>query len=132
MKFVPLVCRILLGLMFVVFGLNIIHPFIPMPPAPPADSLQGHYMAAMGPSGWIKVVGAFQVIGGLLVLFGGTVPLGLVILCPIIVNILTFHLLLEPKGIAPGAVAALLAIVLVYFYRRSFAGILSTHAEPVV
>ena len=133
MKFVPLVCRILLGLMFVVSGLNIIHPFLPMPPAPPPDSLQGHFMASMGPSGWIKVIGAFQVIGGLLVLIRGTVPLGLVILCPIIVNILTFHLLFaDVKGIVPGAVAALLAIVLIYFYRTSFAGILTTHAEPVV
>ncbi|MDQ2925571.1 MAG: DoxX family membrane protein [Acidobacteriota bacterium] len=131
MKFVPLICRILLGLMFVVFGANIIHPFIPMPPLPPPDSLQGHFMAAMGPSGWIKVVGAFQVVGGLLVLIGGTVPLGLVILCPIIVNILIFHLLMEDgKGIVPGAVAALLAILLAYFYRTSFAGILSTKARP--
>ncbi len=131
MKFLPIICRVLLGLMFVFFGANVIHPFLPMPPAPPADSLPGHFMAAMGPSGYMKVVGVFQVLGGILLLIGGTVPLGLVILCPIIVNILLFHLLMAGgQGIAPGGFAALLAILLIYFYRTSFYGVLNTKATP--
>ncbi|MDE1163497.1 MAG: DoxX family protein [Acidobacteriaceae bacterium] len=133
MKIVALVCRVLLGLMFVVFGANILHPFLPMGPMPPADSLVGKFHAVMMVSGWMKVVGAGQLIGGLLVLFGGTLPLGLCILCPITVNILCFHLFLTGgHEMAPGLVATVLELVLVFAYRESFTGILSTREQPTL
>src|ERR1700761_6439865 len=127
MKVVTLICRILLGLMFVVFGLNILHPFIPMKQPPPTP-LQGAFFTAMMGSGWMKLIGAFQVLGGLLVLAGGTLPLGLCILCPLTVNILSFHTFLAGgEGIAMGLFTALLELVLIYAYRASFAGILSAN-----
>jgi uncharacterized membrane protein YphA (DoxX/SURF4 family) len=130
MKIVALICRILLGLMFVVFGANILHPFMPMQ-MPPAGTPPGQFMAVMAPSGWMHLVGACQFAGGLLVLIGGTLPLGLVILGPVIVNILTFHLLLTGgHGIGMGLFAALLEIVLVYAYRANFAGIFTYKATP--
>ncbi len=102
MKYLYLICRILLGLMFVVFGANLLHPFMPMQ-APPAGSPPDQFMGVMAPSGWMHHVGFFQLLGGLLVLIGGTAPLGLCILGPVIVNILTFHLLLAGgHGIGPG------------------------------
>ena len=130
MKIVALICRILLGLMFVVFGANVMHPFMPMTP-PPAGSPPGQFMGVMGPSGWMHHVGFFQVLGGLLVLIGGTAPLGLVILGPIIVNILLFHILLAGGvGIGMGVFAAVLEIVLIYAYRANFAGIFTYKAKP--
>jgi putative oxidoreductase len=131
MKIVALVCRILLGLMFVVFGANILHPFMPPQPLPPADSLPGHFFAAFGTSGWIKVVGLFQLLGGILVLIGGTAPLGLSFLAPVLVNILCFHLMLTGgAGIAPGLVVTILWLVVLYAYRANFAGIFTTKATP--
>jgi len=133
MKIVALICRILLGLMFVVFGANGIHPFIPMGPMPPAGSPPAQFMEVMMPSGWMHHVAFFQVLGGLLVLIGGTAPLGLVILGPILVNILLFHILLTGgHGIAPGLIATLLEIILIYAYRNNFAGIFSYKAKPTV
>jgi putative oxidoreductase len=130
MKIVAIICRILLGLMFVVFGLNGLHPFMPMQ-MPPAGSPPALFMGIMVPSGWMHDVAALQVIGGLLVLIGGTLPLGLVILGPIIINILMFHILLTGgHGIVPGLVAAVLEIVLIYAYRANFAGIFAAKAEP--
>jgi putative oxidoreductase len=130
MKILALVCRILLGLMFVIFGVNILHPFLPMT-MPPAGSPPAQFMGVMVPSGWMHQVGVLQVIGGLLVLIGGTVPLGLCVLGPIIVNILTFHTLLAGgHGIGPGILAALLEIVLVYAYRDNFSGIFTVKAKP--
>ncbi len=129
MKIVALICRILLGLMFVIFGANILHPFLHMPPmsGPPLQ-----FMMVLGPSGWMKAIGVFQLLGGLLILFGGTVPLGLCILCPITVNILLFHLCLTGgSGIAPGAFSAMLELVLIYAYRSSLAGVFTTKASPV-
>src|SRR6202034_1491513 len=114
MRTLTFVCRALLGLLFVVFGANILHTFIPTPPPPPADSYMGHFFAATLTSGYLKAVGSFEVLGGLLVL-AGAVPLGLCILCPIIVNILIFHLTITP-GIGPGLFATVLALALIYFY----------------
>ena len=130
MKIVAIICRILLGLMFIVFGANILHPFMPAPPPPPG-SPTAQFMAVMAPTGWMHVVGFFQLLGGLLVLIGGTAPLGLVILGPILVNILTFHsLLMGGQGIVPGLVATLLEIILIYAYRANFAGIFTYKATP--
>jgi putative oxidoreductase len=132
MKIVAIICRILLGLMFIVFGANILHPFLPAPPPPPG-SPTAQFMAVMVPTGWMHHVGFFQVLGGLLVLIGGTTPLGLVILGPILVNILIFHILLMGgHGIVPGLVATLLEIILIYAYRANFAGIFTYKAKPTV
>jgi len=82
-------------------------------------------------SGWMKVIGAAQLIGGLLVLAGGTLPLGLCILGPLLVNILCFHaFFMGGQGIAPGLVFTLFWLVLLYAYRASFAGIFTTKATP--
>ncbi len=132
MKILALVCRILLGLMFVVFGANGLHPFIPMP-QPVAGTPVGDWMIAMMGSGcgWLPFISTMQVLGGLLVLFGGTVPLGLCILCPITVNILLFHLCLTGgQGIAPGAFTGMLEIVLIWAYRANFNGIFTFKATP--
>lgn len=128
MKILALICRILLGAGFVFFGVNILHPFSAMP------ALTGHaadFFAAFGPTGWMKVIGFCQLVGGLLVLSGGALPLGLCLLCPITFNILCFHLLLTGgQGIGGGVVTAVLELVLIYAYRDSFAGILSISERP--
>ncbi len=133
MKILVLVCRVLLGLLFVVFGLNGFLHFIPMGAPPPPDALAGKFMASMMGSGWLTLVSGLQVIGGLLVLLGGTAPLGLVILGPVVFNALLFHVLLAGgHGIAAAAVAALLEIFLIYAYREHFVGLFTVHARPTV
>ncbi len=131
MKIVALICRMLLGLMFVVFGANGLHHFMPMP-APVPGSLKGDWIIIMLHCGWMQHVAALQVLGGILVLVGGTAPLGLCILGPILVNILIFHMTLEGgHGIGMGLFAALLEVVLIYAYRANFSGIFTTKARPV-
>jgi uncharacterized membrane protein YphA (DoxX/SURF4 family) len=122
MKIVTIIVRVLLGLIFVVFGLNGFLHFIPMPP--PDDSVAQKFAGILMSSGYMSVVFVLQLVGGLLVLSGFFVPLGLTILAPIIVNILLFHLCLAPAGILPGAVAALLECFLIWRYWPNFAGLL--------
>jgi uncharacterized membrane protein YphA (DoxX/SURF4 family) len=132
MKYLYLLCRILLGLLFVVFGANLLHPFLHAE-MPPAGSPPAQFMGVMFSSGWMHHIGFFQLLGGLLVLIGGTAPLGLVILGPVIVNILTFHILLAGgHGIAPGLFATVLEIILIYGYRTNFAGIFTYRATPTL
>src|SRR3977135_2684060 len=104
MKIVVIITRTLMGLGFVVFGANIIHPFLPQPPIP-AGSLTAQFMTVLVPTHWLTLVGWVQFIGGLLLLFGGTTPLGLVMLGPVLVNILAFHVCVQDgSGIVPGVV----------------------------
>jgi len=121
MKVAVLIARILLGFIFVFFGLNGLHPFLPMPPPPPG--LVGQFMGVFFASHWVYVIAALQVIGGLLVLINRYTVLGLTILGPIIFNILTFHILMDPKGIGPGVLATVLWLFLAWRYRQYFASL---------
>ena len=128
MKKAILVVRILLGLMFVVFGANILFPFLPMPPQPPSDAAT--LSAILMQHKWMAFVGLCQLTGGLLVLVGRFVPLGLTILAPVIVNILLFHITMEGgKDIVPGLVAALFELFLIFAYRLSFRGLFDAAPE---
>jgi hypothetical protein len=130
MKIAIPAARFLLGLGFVVFGVNILHPFLPMPPMP-ADSMPMRFGAIMGPSHWMALVGLFQLVGGALVLAGRTAPLGLALLAPVLVNIWAFHvLLMGGAGLAPGAVFTVLELFLLYAYRGYFAPLFTTSAKP--
>jgi len=89
------------------------------------------FMTVMFPTHWMSMVGVFQLVGGILVLVGGTVPLGLAFLAPVLVNILACHIcLMGGAGIAPGLVFSVFEAFLLYSYRSSFAGILTTKARP--
>jgi len=128
MKIVALIARILLGLIFVVFGLNGFLNFIPQPQMPPGDMLT--FLTVVSKTHYMVPVFALQVIGGALLLIGIFVPLGLTLLAPILFNVLVFHILLNPSGIVPGAVATVLWLILFFAYRQYFAGIFTANAQP--
>jgi putative oxidoreductase len=121
MKILTIIARILLGLIFLVFGSNVFLNFIPMPAPPPG--LAGDYTKAFLASGYAHFIGGLQVIAGLFLLIGRFVPLGLTILGGIIVNILAFHLLMLPEGLPPAIVVTILELFLVWRYRDAFKGI---------
>jgi uncharacterized membrane protein YphA (DoxX/SURF4 family) len=121
MKIAVLIARILLGLIFVFFGLNAFFNFLH---APMPTGLAGQFIGALYASHFYVVPFGFQLIGGLLLLSGRFVSLALVILAPILVNILTFHLTMAP-GILPGLVCTVLWFIVFAGHRTSFAGILN-------
>jgi uncharacterized membrane protein YphA (DoxX/SURF4 family) len=120
MKIATLIARILLGLLFLVFGLNGFFHFIPMPPP---TGLAGQYMGALYVSHYLVVVFAVQVIGGALLLANRFVPLALALLGPVLVNILLFHSLMAPAGLPLALFAVLLWGILFFRTRRAFAGL---------
>lgn len=122
MKIVTIIARVLLGLIFVVFGFNGFLHFIHMPP--PTNPAAIQFFTAVGTTGYMNVVFLLQIIGGLLVLLGFFVPLGLTILCPIIVNIVLFHAYMAPEGLPLACVTSLLAIFLIWRYWTNFVGLL--------
>ena len=121
MKIATIISRVLLGLIFVTFGLNMFLNFIPMPPPPEGPARE--FMTALFLSHYVYVVGALQVAGGLLLFTGRWTPLGLTLVGPVIVNIVCFHALMAPAGLPMAIVVSLLALFLLWRYREHFAGI---------
>ena len=121
MKIATLVARLLLGLIFVVFGLNGFLNFISTGPMP--TGLAGQFIAALIASHYFWVVGALQIVGGALLLVNRYVPLALVLLGPVIVNILSYHVFLHPTGIVMAIVVAVLWGIVFYSHRQYFSGI---------
>ena len=121
MKVATTISRVLLGLIFVTFGLNVFLNFIPMPPPPEGPARE--FMTALFTSHYVYVVGALQVVGGLILLSGRWMPLGLALLGPVIVNIVCFHVLMAPAGLPMALVVSVLALFLLWRYREYFAGL---------
>ena len=114
------VARILLGLVFLVFGLNGFLHFMPTPPPPPAA---GEFFVALVKTGYmLPLIFGTQVIGGALLLIGVAVPFALVILAPVIVNILGFHYFLSPvpAQIVIALIVTLLEVILALYHRATF------------
>lgn len=128
MKLLPTLAAGLLGLAFIIFGSNFFLNFIPMPADPsPADAPHKLFMGAMFPTGYLAFVKVLEILGGLLVALPKTRNIGLLILGPIIVNILAFHIFLT-KGAGltnpPVVAIAVLSAFVLFSERKAFAGLL--------
>ena len=121
MKIAAAIARILLGLVFLVFGLNKFHPFRPQGPMPPGAA--GQFLGALFSSHYIMAVGVFEVVPGFLLLINRYVPLALCLLAPVIVNILLTGTLLTHMALPSGIVVAILWILVYTRVRSAFAGI---------
>ena len=121
MKIAATIARYLLGLVFLVFGLNKFHEFISSGPLP--TGVAGQFVGALISSKYLMVVGGFEVVGGLLLLINRYVPIGLSLLGPVIVNILLTGLLLDHRGLPAGIVVTILWFMVYSRVRSAFAGI---------
>ena len=135
MKIATIIARVLLGLVFFVFGLNKFLNFIPMPPP---SGQAGAFFGALYATHYLYVIATCEVIGGLLLLIGRYVPLGLTLVGPVVVNILAFHIFMSHEGWPPGALVTVLSLFLLWRYREHFAGLvrdgaphLSSPQQPV-
>ena len=120
MRIASIIARYLLGLIFLVFGLNGFLHFIPMPPP---KGLAAQFGGAIFVSHYWVVIFGVQVIGAVLLLVNRFVPLALVLLGPVIVNIFFFHALMAPEGLPLATVVVVLWVILAVRYKQHFAGI---------
>lgn len=120
-----LAARLLLGLIFFVFGLNGFLHFLPMPqPSPEA----GAFLGALAATGYMfPLIKGVEVVAGALLLANRAVPLALVLLAPIAVNIAAYHLVLEP-GFGMVALIGALMLFLAYVHREQFASLFASKA----
>ena len=121
MKIATLIARLLLGLTFLVFGLNGFLNFLNM--GPPPSGLAGQFIIALAASHYYWVIAGLQVAGGVLLLVNRFVPLALVLLGPVIVNILLYHSFLNRSGAALAILVTVLWFIVFYGHRQYFSGI---------
>lgn len=122
MKHIPTIAGALLGVLFVAVGLMVLLGLGPQPEPPPAGSPVASFYAAFGPTGYMTFVKLCEVLGGALVALPRTRCLGLLVLTPIVVNIVAFHVFVAGDGIQQPMVLAVIALTafLVLVERRAF------------
>ena len=126
MKIVTLIARILLGLVFFVFGLN---GFLNFLKGPLPTGIAGNFTHALIDSHYVLFVSGVQVIAGALLLINRFVPLALTLLGPILFNILVYHLTMDHSGALPGILSTLFWAFLMWRYRAYFASLFVQTAE---
>ncbi len=131
MKYAPVVAGVLLGLLFVMSAVTVLFNLVDMPKLEEGTAI-AHFMAAFGPTGYMKFVKVLELLGGLLVLVPRTRNLGLLVLGPIIVNILAFHAFVTAgEGLFNPMLIfiCLLALYLLWVERKAWLGLV--HASRV-
>jgi putative oxidoreductase len=119
-KIASTIARYLLGLIFLVFGLNGFLQFIHMPPP---TGVAAQFVGALFVSHFLAVVFLLEVIPAVLLLVNRYVPLALILLGPVIVNIFLFHCFMAPSGLPLATIAAALWLVVFAGVRSAFAGV---------
>ncbi|MFN8790784.1 MAG: DoxX family protein [Bdellovibrionales bacterium] len=126
MKHVKTGARLLLGLAYVVFGMNFFLQFLPQPPsAEPMAKLMGAFFESGYLFPFIKLT---EIIAGALLLTNLFVPLALVILAPITLNIVAVHAFLDPSGLPVGALLLVLHVFLGLQYLSHYKPMLTAKA----
>jgi uncharacterized membrane protein YphA (DoxX/SURF4 family) len=129
-RYLPAIARILMGLAFFVFGLNGFLNFIPQPTKPMPEGAVA-FSGAMMKTGYLfQMVAGTQLLVGILLLLNLFVPLALVLIMPILLNIIAFHIFLLPSGSAPGAILMALELYLAWVYRKAYLPMLTMRAKP--
>lgn len=126
----PTGARVLMGLIFLVFGLNGFLNFIPAPSTPPPEEAAG-FMGALTKTAYMfPLIMGTQLIVGILLLLNRLVPLALALIAPVIVNIVAFHAFLEPSGLPLAIVVLVLEVYLAWAYREMYRPMLAQRATP--
>jgi len=113
-----LLVRIALGITLIVFGSNMVHPFIPLPPP---TGQAADFMNSLGATGYIfPVVGVLEILIGVLLLLKKWVAFALILLVPISLNILLFHLFLDIPGVSLALLVVLFNAILIYKHWKQY------------
>ncbi|MFZ0708572.1 MAG: hypothetical protein WAM53_00900 [Terrimicrobiaceae bacterium] len=127
MKYAPAIAGALLGFLFIAFSLMVLLKLVPIPPPPGDGSPIALFMGAFGPTGYLTFVKAFELIGGILVAIPRTRNFGLLVLGPVIVNILAFHIFITGgAGLFDPVLVLIVALAafLLWSEREAFASLL--------
>ena len=127
MRIASMIARYLLGLGFILFGLNGFLHFIPQPPMPPGPALS--YLTILASTHYMQPVFALELLAGIFLIVNRFIALAVTILGPILVNILLFHVFMQPSGLPIAVVFVLLWARVFYSVRSAFDGIFQSQVQ---
>ncbi len=112
------IVRILLALILIAFGANKLYTFIPLPqPSPEAAD----FLTSLANTGYvITIIAIFEIVIGILLLFKKWVPFALLLLVPLSLNILLFHLFLDVPSIGTAILVVAMNGILLYKHRKKY------------
>jgi len=127
-KWLPIIAGVVLGLLFVMSAVVVLFNLIKAPP-PPEGSPVAMFFGAFGPTGYLTFVKIFELVGGIFVMIPRLRNFGLLLLGPVIVNIIAYHLfidggfkdLLNPMLL----ITIALSVYLLWVGRKNFASLLN-------
>jgi uncharacterized membrane protein YphA (DoxX/SURF4 family) len=122
--------RILLGLVFFVFGLDGFLHFIPQPTQPPSEAAMSFAVGLLKTGYMFPLIKGTEVAVGALLLANRFVALALVVIAPVIVNIFAFHAFLAPSGLVIASALVVLEIGLAWAYRSAYRPLLALRTAP--
>jgi putative oxidoreductase len=126
-KTTVLIARILLGFLYLVFGLDYFLHFIPYQPLHTGKT--GAFIAGLKGVGYFyPMIKVIQITGGLSLLFNRYAPFFAVVLFPISLNVLLFHTILVPSGWLMGVFLMVPNLLLGYGYRKYYSGMFTLKA----
>jgi len=128
-RYLPWVARVLMGLLFLVTGLNGFLNFLPQPSSMPEGAAA--FSGALMKTGYMfPLIMGTQLLAGVLLLLNRFVPAALALLAPVVVNIVAFHAFLAPAGLGLAVVVLLLELYLAWAYRKAFRSMLAMRSTP--
>ena len=125
MKIATNIARILMGLIFLIFGLNKFFNFIPaqMPPG-----TAGQFAGILFTTHYLWIIALIEIVSAALLLLNRYVALALTLSGPVVVNILLFHALMAPSGLPIGIVLALCWFTVFAGHRTAFSPLFTQNA----
>ena len=131
MKIAVLIARILLGLIFVVFGLNFFFPQVLHMTSPPMSKEAMAFSGGLWGSGYFfQYMKVIEILSGLFLLFNRYTAFFLLVLLPISVNVFLFHTILAPAGAPVGVGVLVLNVFLCIGYIKYYKSVFT--AKPTV
>ncbi len=131
MKYLPTIAGILLGLLFIMSASVVLFELVPTPEIPEGTPVAA-FFAAFGPTGYMTFIKILELLGGVLVAIPRTRNIGLLILGPIIVNILAFHIFVAKDGILNPMLLGICAVALFLLWseRKSWLALVIRSTTP--
>jgi putative oxidoreductase len=127
MKTTVLISRVLLGLIYLIFGLDYYLPFIPYQPLHTGNA--GAFIAGLKGTGYFyPMIKTIQIVGGLSLIFNRYAPFFAIVLFPISLNVLLFHTFLVPSGWLMGVTLVVPNLLLGFGYRKYYKGVFTARA----
>jgi len=127
-KYPPIIAGVILGLLFVMSAVMVLFNLVKAPP-PPEGSPAAMFFGAFGPTGYLTFVKIFELVGGIFVMIPRLRNFGLLLLGPVIVNILAFHILIGGgfKDLLNPMILIMLGLsfYLLWVGRKNFASLLN-------